>query len=231
MNRLRVFIYALVFYISSIFLLALFWSLVSLWHDLAIWEVKTWMRWQRFCARYILRIESHVAGAALPPAPAILAIKHESHYETFECLLLFDAPSAVMKKELNKIPFCDRIGRHYGMIPVDREAGSAALKSLLQQAKIQAAKNRYIAIYPEGTRIEHGKTVPLESGLTALYKSLNLPIVPIAMNAGKLWPKTLWQIKPGTVEWLIGEAIPPGLPRAEMEARVFAGINALNSLS
>jgi len=52
-------------------------------------------------------------------------------------------------------------------------------------------------------------------------------VVPIAVKSGHVWPKHGIK-KPGVVTFRFEPMIPPGLPRAEAEARVHAGINALN---
>jgi 1-acyl-sn-glycerol-3-phosphate acyltransferase len=56
---------------------------------------------------------------------------------------------------------------------------------------------------------------------------LGLPLVPIACDSGRLLPKK-GPKRPGVVTFRVGETIPPGLPREEVEARVHAAINALN---
>jgi 1-acyl-sn-glycerol-3-phosphate acyltransferase len=83
-------------------------------------------------------------------------------------------------------------------------------------------------IYPEGTRVRVGETPRLRSGFAALYRALGLPVVPVAVDSGRLWGRGLVH-RSGTVTIRIGAAIPPGLPRAEVEARVHAAINALES--
>ena len=62
-----------------------------------------------------------------------------------------------------------------------------------------------------------------------LVKALGMPVVPIAMDSGRLWPRNAFIRRSGVVTFRLGEPIPPGLPRAEIEARVHAAINLLNS--
>ncbi|MCA1653439.1 MAG: 1-acyl-sn-glycerol-3-phosphate acyltransferase, partial [Sphingomonadales bacterium] len=89
-----------------------------------------------------------------------------------------------------------------------------------------AASGRPVVIFPEGTRVPVGEQPELKPGFAALYRALGLPVVPVAMDSGKLWPKGLAK-RPGTVTWRVGETLPAGLPRGEIEARVHAAINAL----
>jgi 1-acyl-sn-glycerol-3-phosphate acyltransferase len=99
---------------------------------------------------------------------------------------------------------------------------------MLAEAKELIAEGRPILIFPEGTRVPHGQAPELKSGIAGLYRLLNLPVVPIACDSGRLLPKKGLK-RPGIVTFRVGETIPPGLPREEIEARVHAAINALNS--
>ena len=98
----------------------------------------------------------------------------------------------------------------------------------LQTVKEAIDSGRPIIIYPEGTRVKPGETPPLQSGFAGLYRALGLPVVPVAVDSGRLWGPNLPRGK-GAVHFLIGESIPPGLKREEVEARVHAAINALES--
>ena len=98
---------------------------------------------------------------------------------------------------------------------------------MVSEARAYAARGRPLAIFPEGTRVPHGERPPLRSGFAGLYKLLGLPVVPVAVDSGPLY-QPLWK-RMGTITLLFGEPIEPGLPREEIEARVHAAINVLNS--
>ena len=83
-------------------------------------------------------------------------------------------------------------------------------------------------IFPEGTRVPVGETPPLGSGFAGLYRALGLPVVPIAMDSGRLWGRGVIH-RSGVVTFKIGETIPAGLKREEIEARVHAAINLFES--
>jgi 1-acyl-sn-glycerol-3-phosphate acyltransferase len=85
-----------------------------------------------------------------------------------------------------------------------------------------------VVIFPEGTRVGVGETPPLASGFAGLYKMLRLPVVPIALDTGTVWPKAFVKY-PGIVHMKIGAPIPPGLDRHDIEARVHTAINALQA--
>ena len=97
---------------------------------------------------------------------------------------------------------------------------------MLAEGKRAIATGRPIIIYPEGTRVRPGETPPLQSGFAGLYRALSLPVVPVALDSGRTWGSNLPK-RAGTVHILVGDVIPAGLKREEIEERVHAAINAL----
>ena len=75
--------------------------------------------------------------------------------------------------------------------------------------------------------VAHGQRPNLRPGFAGLYRALGLPVVPVAHDSGRLWTRGLVK-RPGTIRVRVGEVIPAGLKRDEIEARVQAAINALN---
>lgn len=191
------------------------------------WAVRGWSRYQYFCVRTILGIDVRVEGALLD-RPVLYAIKHESMFETIDMPRLFEKPSVVAKKQLFDIPFWGKAALAYGMIPVDRDGGAAALRQMLALSRSLIADGRPIIIFPEGTRVVRGQRPPIQSGFAGLYKMLGLPVVPVAVDSGKVMPRESWIKHKGTITYKVGEEIPAGLSRAEVEERVHASINALN---
>jgi 1-acyl-sn-glycerol-3-phosphate acyltransferase len=191
------------------------------------WAVGGWARYQHFCAKAILGIDVRIEGE-MTDRPVLYAIKHESMYETIDMPRVFHRPSVIAKRQLFDIPFWGKAALAYGMIPVDRDGGAAALRDMLARSKALLADGRPIIIFPEGTRVLHGENPPLQSGFAGLYKMLNVPVVPVAVNSGKLMPRDHWLRRSGVITYKVGEEIPAGLPRAEVESRVHAAMNALN---
>jgi 1-acyl-sn-glycerol-3-phosphate acyltransferase len=189
--------------------------------------VSTWSRYQRMCARWLLGITVRTDGA-MSNRPVLYAIKHESMFETIDMPGVFYHPSVVAKVQLAKIPLWGFAARRYGMIFVDRDGGAGALRQMLVQSRKVIAGGRPIVIFPEGTRVQRGERPPLQPGFAGLYKMIGLPVVPVAVDSGKCIPKDSWIYLSGVIHYKVGEEIPPGLPRAEIERRVHAAINALN---
>jgi 1-acyl-sn-glycerol-3-phosphate acyltransferase len=188
--------------------------------------VRSWCSFSAVLADVLLGIRSRVEGR-IPDGAVLIAVKHESMYETLEMVRIADTPVIVLKRELSRIPFFGWLTRRYGVIPVDRSAGSKALREMVAAGRSASETGRSVLIYPEGTRVRHGESPKLRSGFAGLYRALGLPVVPVAVDSGRLWTKRLLK-KPGIVHFRIGESIPPGLKRDEIEARVHAAINALN---
>lgn len=187
--------------------------------------VDGWARFHHWLAADVLGIRTVIEGE-IPRGPYLIAVKHQSMFETIEMLRLADGPIVVLKRELADLPLWGTIARRHGVIPVDREAGAKALRDMLTAAKAALASGRPVVIFPEGTRVPPGQTPPLRPGFAGLYRALGLPVVPIAHDSGRLVGRGLDK-RSGTVRFRIGETIPPGLKREDIEARVHAAINAL----
>jgi 1-acyl-sn-glycerol-3-phosphate acyltransferase len=185
--------------------------------------VRLWVRFHHLLAETLLGISTEVSGV-IPGGGVLIAVKHQSMYETMEMARLVDTPVIVLKRELSQIPLFGWLTRRYGVIPVDRAAGAKALRAMMEHGRELAAEGRAVIIYPEGTRVSPGSAPPLRSGFAGLYRSLGLPVVPVAVDSGRLWTKGLLK-RPGVVHFRIGEPIPAGLNRADIEARVHAEIN------
>lgn len=186
-----------------------------------------WARFHRLCARFILGVRTRVEGE-VPQGAVLVAAKHQSMFETLEIAVLLRNPATVLKRQLADIPLFGWAARRYGVIPVDRAGGAAALRAMMRAAEEAIAEGRPIVIFPEGTRVAPGEQPPLQPGFAGLYRALNLRVVPLALDSGRLWPRRRFVKTPGIVTMRFGEPIAPGLKRREVEAAVHAAINALD---
>lgn len=221
----RSLLYAALFYPATVLwvLVGLPATLIGRRPTLAI--VLSWVDFHHWLARHVLGIRVQVTGE-IPPGPRLIAVKHQSMFETLEMVRLSHLPIIILKKELAKIPLFGFLTRRYGVIAVERSAGARALRSLVEEGREAIASGRPVIIYPEGTRVAVGATPELKSGFAALYRALGLPVTPVAVDSGRLWGRGFIHHS-GTVTFRVGESIPAGLPRKEIESRVHAAINAL----
>jgi 1-acyl-sn-glycerol-3-phosphate acyltransferase len=182
------------------------WAVV--WTDYTLW----WLRLTVGLTHRISGLEN------LPPGPAIIAIKHQSSWETVSVLRLFPDAAIVMKRELLFIPVVGLAMLMSGNIAIERGDGAAALRSLVRGAKNAVANNRSVLIFPEGTRTPVGSKQPYPVGVAALYRQLGIPVVPVALNSGVFWGRRQFIKRPGVIDVEVLPAIPPGLPRKELMA-------------
>ena len=187
--------------------------------------VGRWGAWHQWCVEKLLGI-AVVLDGELPQGPVLIAVKHESFFEAIDTPRLFNYPAVFAKQELFRIPGWGYSALVYGLIPVAREEGAKTLRQMLALAKERVAQGRPLVIFPEGTRVQLGTRPPLQAGFAGLYKLLKLPVVPIAVDSGRLYHHVIK--RPGRITYKVGATIPAGLPRGEVEARVHDAINALN---
>ena len=227
MNLVRSTLFALLFYPGSLVASLLALPALVIGDRSLRRVVHGWAAFHRWAAGSLLGIRTRIEGR-LPEGTVLVAVKHQSMYETGEMVQVLSEPVIVLKRELADLPLWGRAAQRYGMIPIDREGGAAALRRMLKAANQAVAAGRPIVIFPEGRRVLPGEQPPLQPGFAGLYRSLGLPVVPVAIDSGKVWPRRSFVKRPGTVTMRFGEPIPPGLPRQEIEARVHAAINGLD---
>ena len=165
-----------------------------------------------FGARWVCGIRHRVIGVEnIPPrsSPHIVMSKHSSTWETLALNFLFPPLAFVAKKELLSIPFFGWAFSLASPITIDRKAGKDAMQQIAEQGHERLAQGFWIVVYPEGTRIRAGRRAHYKTGGARLALALGIPVVPVAHNAGYLWPKGVLGKRPGTVTVSIGKPIQP----------------------
>lgn len=177
---------------------------------------KSWGRTNLVLLRVVAGIDYEIRGLEkLPPGPIIVAAKHQSAWETFALLPLFNNPVFILKRELQWIPIFGWLTIKGRMVPVHRGAGSQALVAMTERARIELADNRQLIIFPEGTRRPPGAEPRYKYGVAHLYAAEGVPCVPVALNSGLFWPRRSIRRLPGTVIVEILDPIQPGLGKDE----------------
>jgi 1-acyl-sn-glycerol-3-phosphate acyltransferase len=134
--------------------------------------------------------------------------KHQSTWETFFlCGFLESSPVFVYKKQLNWIPFFGWGLKSLKWIAIDRKKRLAAFEQVKLASRIAVDTGRSIIMFPEGTRTTIGTQTTYKSGGTRLAIHLGLPVIPIAHNAGALWPRRAWLKQSGLITVSIGRPI------------------------
>jgi len=187
-----------------------------------------WTRLIVALARPILGIRYRVEGAEhLPREPAVVLSKHQSAYETLAFNQIFPPQVHVLKRELLWIPFFGWGLALMSPIAINRGRGIRALREIARRGRIRLDQGFWVIVFPEGTRVAPGKRRRYQPGGAWLAAHAGVPVVPVAHNAGLVWPRYAFMKRPGTVTFRIGQPIPakgrdPNEVIAEAEAWIEA---------
>jgi 1-acyl-sn-glycerol-3-phosphate acyltransferase len=202
----------LLFYLTTLIYLVIALPTFFMPYRAIIAVARAWGRANLALLRIVAGIDIEVRGAdKIPKGPIIVASKHQSAWETFALLPLFDNPLFIVKRELEWLPIFGWLMIKGRMVPVNRSAGSQALVAMTERACIELADNRQLIIFPEGTRRPAGAEPRYKYGVAHLYAGAGVPCVPIALNSGLFWPRRSILRHPGTVVVEIIDPIAPGL--------------------
>lgn len=190
-----------------------------------LWVIRTYLAINTALEKTILGLRYEVRGLEhLPESGAfIVAAKHQSPYETLKLHVLFEDPAVILKKELLSIPLWGQFLRKADVIAIDRSSKEKAMTSIVEGALRMKEQGRPIIIFPQGTRVEPTETPkekPYKFGVARIYEAADLPIIPLALNAGFFYPRKGWLKRPGKVVFEFLPPIPPGLPKEEMMERL-----------
>jgi 1-acyl-sn-glycerol-3-phosphate acyltransferase len=186
-------------------MLALFWA-PRPW---LYWWAKLWLRINIWGLEHICGIRWRVIGQDnLPNEAVILLSKHQSTWETFFFPVWMQRELCyVFKRELLFIPFFGWGIGLLDMIHINRAKRSDAFEQVVTQGTRKLAEGRCIIMFPEGTRTPVGSQGQYKAGGARLAVRTGAKVVPIAHNAGEVWPKKAWRKTPGLVTVSIGPAI------------------------
>jgi 1-acyl-sn-glycerol-3-phosphate acyltransferase len=213
---LRSILFNLLFYLNLLFYMTAALPTLLLPHRAVVAFAKSWGRTNLWLLRTVCGIDVDWVGLEkIPAGSLIVAAKHQSTWETFALLTLFDDPTFIVKRELMWIPVFGWYIWKARMIPVNRGARSQALADMTERARAELARSRQLIIFPEGTRRAPGAEPAYKFGVAHLYGEIDVPCLPIALNSGLVWRRRTFLRHPGTVRVEILDPIPPGLGRTE----------------
>ena len=140
-----------------------------------------------------------------------VASAHQSMFETFALQIPLDGPIFILKKELLNIPLFGWYLRKIGSIAIVRDTTTRENLNFFDKVRerIELSK-RPLLIFPQGTRVKLDEQPPFKKGVGRIYKALNLPCVPVALNTGKVWPKNSFLKYPGDIHISFLEPIMSG---------------------
>lgn len=221
MLLIRSLLFTAVFYANTaVFMIFGSWLLLAP-RGWAMVALRVYVRSCLWWMRLICGTRMEVRGLEhLPDRPFLIAAKHQSAWDTFALIPIFNDPALVMKAELMKIPLYGWFAAKYDMIPIQRETGPAALRNMLREAHLLIKDQREILVFPEGTRKLPDAPPDYKPGILMMYEKLQVPCVPVALNSGLFWPRNSQIRHPGTIIVEILPAIPAGLRRKVFAERL-----------
>jgi 1-acyl-sn-glycerol-3-phosphate acyltransferase len=156
----------------------------------------------------------------IPKGACIAASKHQSAWETMALAASFNEPRYILKQQLMWVPLFGFYLKRTGQVPINRGNKSDAIAAVNKASAMAMREGGQLLIFPEGTRRPVDAKPNYKMGVAHLYEALNVPVVPVAINAGVVWPRRTFLRYPGIVVMEYLPNIPPGLPKAEFFARL-----------
>jgi len=172
-------------------------------------QIRVFLRFYFFVMKLVCRIDYHVEGLEHLSAikAGVVLSKHQSTWETFFLPLIFHDPAVIAKRELLWIPFFGWGLASSDPIIINRSARGSAMQQIIIKGKKCLEAGRWVLVFPEGTRVPSGQVGHYKLGGARLAVETGFPIIPVAHNAGRFWPKRKFIKRPGTVQVVIGPMI------------------------
>lgn len=226
MTFIRSLLYAVWFYVSLVVIGLVLLPFAWFSRKTAVWAIRFWAGTQKVALRLICGIRTEVRGLEnLPAGASIVAMKHQSTYDTIAPFTFIDDPAFILKQELLRAPIFGLYAQRSRMIPIDRGGRLKTMKLMLARAKEETGAGRRIVIFPEGTRQDVDAPTSLKSGVAGMYLDLGVPCVPVALNTGLAWKGSGFTRRPGLVVFEILPPIEPGLDRDVFMQRLTSALD------
>ena len=173
-------------------------AMIMAWTRTMIWVLKT-----------ICHVDYTVEGWENIPKDrnGVIMCKHQSTWETFFIPGHFFQPAIILKRELLFVPFFGWGLATIDPIAINRSDRRSAMDQIIAKGKKCLDAKRWVLVFPEGTRIAPGAVGKYRVGGARLATATGYPILPIAHNAGRFWPKRGFIKTPGTIKVVIGPLI------------------------
>jgi 1-acyl-sn-glycerol-3-phosphate acyltransferase len=143
----------------------------------------------------------------IPDGPAVIFAKHQSAWETLGLQVIFPPLVWVLKKELLWIPVFGWALAMMRPIAIDRRGRAKAIRQIVAQGIERLERGLWVVVFPEGTRVAPGERRRYRVGGAVLAEQAAVPVVPVAHNAGRFWPRRGFVKYPGTIRVAVGSPI------------------------
>ena len=203
MNFLRSLIFYLLFYIGTTCFFLIFSPVKLFSYKFVVYLSNLWTTLVIKLSKMILGIDFLISGLDNIPKKGsfIVASNHQSAWETFFFGSLFPGSIFILKDELRRIPIFSQYFKKLGFIFVKRNKAFDSMKTVIRTiSKLTSREKRIFVIFPEGTRLLPSERGKINTGVFAIHKFLNIPILPVSLNSGVYWVNKTFSKKKGTIK-------------------------------
>jgi 1-acyl-sn-glycerol-3-phosphate acyltransferase len=189
--------------------------------DIILKIVRIYLKGLHALEKTIINVDYEIRGWENLPKEGsfLIAAKHYSTYETLKLHLIFSDPAIILKKELLSIPVWGKFLERMDMIAINRSNPVKSAKQIIAGAEHIAEQSRPLIIFPQGTRVKvthTAKDKPYKNGIAHMHAATHMPIIPLALNTGKFWPRGKWMKYPGKAVFEFLPPLPPGMKSKEI---------------
>ena len=173
-------------------------GLATLWVNSILWT-----------AKILCGITYEIEGLENLPknSSAVVLSKHQSAWETLSLRSFLPTQTTLLKESLLWIPFGGWALATLRPIAINRDKQRESLKKLLEEGAQALKDGLWVVVFPEGTRTAIGENKKFNAGGAMLAQKTGYPVIPLAHNAGKVWPRYSFLKYPGVIKVKIGEPI------------------------
>ena len=182
-----------VFFSGLIFISVIFLPSLLLPKKIILFGGKLFGYWSSICLKIFYSTKIVIKGEEniINNESFFIACSHQSMFETFFLQTLFNSPIFILKKELLNIPIFGWYLKKIDSISVNRNKVSRENLNFIEKIKKTMQKTRRpLIIFPQATRVAPDEIAPFKKGVGRIYSELKVKCQPVAIDSGRVWPKS-----------------------------------------
>ena len=207
-----------VFFSGLIFICVIFLPSLLLPKKIVLFGGKLFGYWSSLCLKIFYSTKIVIKGQEniINNENFLIACSHQSMFETFFLQTIFNSPIFILKKELLNIPIFGWYLRKIDSISVNRNRISRDNLNFIEKIKKTMQKTqRPLIIFPQATRVEPDEIIPFKKGVGRIYSELKVKCQPVAIDSGRVWPKSGKMVPNKTITVSILKPINTGIDEKE----------------
>ncbi|MFT6607718.1 MAG: 1-acyl-sn-glycerol-3-phosphate acyltransferase [Halocynthiibacter sp.] len=223
------FVFIIQMYLMMILMAAAYYPLALIDRKYAFKAVRTYCRYVRFTARWMIGLRTEIRGE-VPQGEVVIASKHQSFLDIILIVSVAPRPKFIMKKQILWTPIVGFYAKRMRCVAVDRGKRGVAIKKMVEDVKTHNADPSQLIIFPQGTRVAAGAHLPYKIGTAVLYEQTGQACVPAATNVGVFWPRHGFYRKRGLAVLEFLPLIEQGLSKEGFMTRLEADIETASDV-